>query len=220
MSKTLEYKLFKDRIDAAKHLYEELPIDFIGSDELIVLALSDGAVVIADFLAQKIGCKMDMLLSESIYSQKNPDFEIAKVSETQEVLIDKKMAKSFDISEEFIYSEAKRIFEEKLLYRINRFRKGLSLDSFEGKVVLLVDECVETDFTMSIAIKTAISNRAKNIYLAAPVIDQFSYEKLVPISDGIFTPYRKRDYISIEYYYDNLDEVEASEIERILKKYE
>jgi putative phosphoribosyl transferase len=61
---------------------------------------------------------------------------------------------------------------------------------------------------------------AKNIYIATPVMDLFSYESLLQISDGIFCPHRIRDYISIEYYYENLGKPEFSELERILENYE
>ncbi len=211
---------FSDRLSGAKRLYDELSLDILEDATIIVLALSDGAVPIADYIATKMGIDMDVLLSEAIYSSKNPDLEIARVSETQEVLIHKTLTDSFGVNEEFIYDEARSIFEDKLLYKINKYRKGAFLDRFDEKTVLLVDECVETDFTMMLAIKTAIENGARNIYVAAPIMDQFSYENLVMASDGVFCVYRKNDYISIEYYYEKLQKVEFSDIERILTKYE
>ncbi len=220
MLKNLNYNYFTDRIDAGMQLYDAIPVDFFHNRDILIVALSEGGVIIADLLAQKMGCSMDILLSESILAPNNPELSIAKVSETQEIVIHKALINAFDIDEEFVYKEAKRMYDEKILSYLYRYRKGGSLQSVSGKAVILVDECVETDFTAIVAIKSMIGKEAKNIYIATPILDEASYESLTQISDGVFCPHRIRDYISIEYYYETLERPEFSELERILKHYE
>ena len=220
MPKNLNHNYFRDREDAAEQLYHTLPKDSIHSKEVVVVALSEGAVVIANHIAQKLDQKMDILLIESITAPNNPELSIAKVSETQEIVIHGALVDAFEIHEEFVYNEAKRVYDDKILSHLYRYRKGGTLQSVSGKAVLLVDECIETDFTVVVAIKSMIAAGAKNIYIATPVMDLFSYESLLPISDGIFCPHRIRDYISIEYYYENLEKPEFSELERIISSYE
>ena len=220
MPKNLNHNYFLDREDAAEKLYDTIPKDFFDNREVVVVALSEGGVQIADSIAQKLGANMDILLIESVIAPNNPELSIAKVSETQEIVIHGALIEAFDISEEFVYNEAKRVYDDKVLSYLYKYRKGGTLQSVSGKAVLLVDECVETDFTAIVAIKSMIAMGAKNIYIATPVMDLFSYESLLQISDGIFCPHRIRDYISIEYYYENLERPEFSELERIMRSYE
>ncbi|NKQ39992.1 MAG: hypothetical protein HF962_00260 [Sulfurovum sp.] len=220
MQKNSNHNYFINREDAAIHLYDAIPADFFKDREVIVIALSEGGVIIADILAQKLDCSMDILLTESILAPNNSELSIAKVTETQEVLIHNALINSFEIDEEFVYKEAKRIYDEKILSYLYKYRKGSNLQQVSGKAVILVDECVETDFTAIVAIKSMIAMQAKNIYVATPILDEVSYNSLTQVSDGVFYSHRIRDYISIEYYYENLEKPEFSELERILKQYE
>ena len=220
MPKNSNHNYFKDREDAAIQLYAAIPVNFFKDREVTVIALSEGGVIIADILAQKMGCAMDILLTESIEAPNNPELSIAKVSETQEIVIHKALIDAFEIDEELVYKEAKRIYDDKILSHLYRYRKGGSLQSVSGQAVMLVDECVETDFTAIVAIKSMIQMEAKNIYIATPILDEVSSESLTQISDGVFCPHPIRDYISIEYYYENLEKPKFSELERILKYYE
>ena len=218
MPKNLNHNYFLDREDAARKLYEVIPRDLFFANEAIVIALSEGGVLIANYIAQQLGIQMDILLIESVMAPNNPELAIAKVSETQEMVIHGALIEAFDISKEFVYNEAKRVYDDKILSHLYKYRKGGTLQSVSSKLVLLVDECVETDFTAVVAIKSMIGKGAKNVYIATPVMDLFSYESLVQISDGIFCPHRIRDYISIEYYYENLERPAFSELERIIHR--
>ena len=218
MLKHLNPKYFLDREEAAKQLYDVIPRDLFSADETIVIALSEGGVLIAEYIAQQFGVPLDILLIESVLAPNNPELAIAKVSETQEIVIHSALTEAFDIDEAFVYNEAKRVYDDKILSHLYKYRKGGTLHAVSGKAVLLVDECIETDFTAVVAIKSMIGKGAKNIYVATPVMDLFSCESLIQISDGIFCPHRIQDYISIEYYYENLERPAFSELERIIHR--
>ena len=108
MPKNLNHNYFQDREDAARKLYEMIPGDLFLANEAIVIALSEGGVLIADYIAQQLGIQMDILLIESVMAPNNPELAIAKVSETQEMVIHGALIEAFDISKEFVYNEAKR----------------------------------------------------------------------------------------------------------------
>ncbi len=213
-------KYFADREDAAEQLFDSLPANFFQDRDSMVIGLSEGGVFLADIVAKKLGCSMDILLTESILSPNNPELSIAKVSEVKEIVIHKALVDAFEIEEEYVYKEAKKVYDEKILSYIYKYRKGEPIRSVKDKAIILVDECVETDFTAMVAIKSMIALGAKNVYMATPILDESAYESLTQIGDGVFCPHRIRDYISIEYYYENLDKPEFSQIERILNSYE
>ena len=216
--------LFKNREEAAEQLIAEFSLDLSALDNVIVLSVSEGGVYFADRIAQKIGCSMDILLTEPIYSDVNKELVIAMVGETEEVIIHKALTSAFEISKDYIYGEADVKYREKILSHIEKYRYGMELQNLNDKYVILTDECVETGLTMMSAVKTAISLGAKNIFIAVPILDNVVYESLLTICDNIFCPHKIDDYISKEYYYKELEPFGFEKIDKIMqsvtKKYE
>ncbi|CAA6821493.1 MAG: FIG00387830: hypothetical protein [uncultured Sulfurovum sp.] len=211
-------KLFKDREEAVDKLIRELPKQVFSEENTIVLGTSEGGVYFANELSKVLNVPMNILLTEPIYSLVNPELSIARVGETEEVVIHKALVDAFEIPKDYIYNEAEDKYSDEILRYIRKYRNGEGLDCLEDKYVILVDECVETGLTMMVAVKTAISLGAKNIFIAVPVLDNVVYENLVTICDNIFCPHRIDDYISIEYYYEDIEPFSFEEIEDIMNK--
>jgi len=218
MIKERSKRIFKDREEAFNKMFLDLPLNVFSEKETIVLGVSEGGVYFAEKLSSKLNCRMDILLSESIFSTVNPELVIAMVGETEEIVMHKALIGAFDISMDYIYSEAKSKYQKDILNYKSKYRQGHSLDGLDDKYVILVDECVETGLTMMIAVKTAISLGAKNIFIAVPILDKVVYENLVPICDNLFCPYKIDDYISIEYYYETVEPFGFEKIKPILKE--
>lgn len=218
-SKTENY-YFEDRDDAAAKLIEVLPLDILRENETVVIGVSEGGVFFADRIAQKIGAQMDILLTEPIPAPNNPEVPIAMISETEEVVIHKALVDTFGISEDFVYSEAQRKYDEEVLSHVYRYRKGKDIVPLQGKYVVLADECIETGLTMMVALKSVIARGAKNVYIATPILDRTVYQNLLSLCDGVFAPHKIQHYISIEYYYKNFEKMTFEEISRIVDFYE
>jgi len=196
--------IFKNREEAFSQLVEEFPLSVFSLDETIILGVSEGGVYFAEQLSKKLNCRMDILLTESIYSKTNNKLVIGMVGETEEVVYHKALIDSFDISMDYVYAEADKKYHENILSYINKYRQGQTLEGLENKYVILVDECAETGLTMMTAVKTAISLGAKNIFIAVPILDNVVYNNLLTICDNLFCPHKIDDYVSIEYYYEEI----------------
>jgi putative phosphoribosyl transferase len=211
---------FENREDAAAKLIETLPLELLQDNETVVIGVSEGGVYFADQIAKAADSQMDILLTEAILAPNNPELAIAMVSETEEVVMHKALIDSFDINEDYVYSEAQRKYEEEVLAYVYRYRKGKDLVSLKGKYVVLADECIETGLTMMVALKSVIAREAKNIYIATPILDKTVYENLLSVCDGVFCPHKIQDYISIEYYYKDFRPLDFEEISEIVKQQE
>jgi putative phosphoribosyl transferase len=207
---------FKDREDASRQLFDAIPAKLLNDDETVVIAVSEGGVYFADKICKASSSEMDILLTEPILAPNNTEIAIAMISETEEVVIHQALIDAFDINEDYIYSEAQRKYEEEVLGYVYKYRQGKDLLSLEGKYVILVDECVETGLTMMVALKSVIERGAKNIYIATPILDISVYENLLAICDTVFCCYKIKDYISIEYYYQNFETLSVDEIIEIM----
>jgi putative phosphoribosyl transferase len=212
--------LFKNRKEAVEKLIKELPAQVFSGENTIILGVSKGGSYFASYLARELNLPMNILLTEPIYSLINPKLSIAMVGETEEVVIHKALVDAFNIPKDYIYNEAQSKYSNEILAYIKKYRNGEALKNLEDKYVILADECVETGLTMMTAVKTAISLGAKSIFIAVPVLDNVVYENLVNICDNIFCPHKIDDYISIEYYYEEIEPFSFEEIAEIMKNNE
>ncbi len=207
---------FEDREDASKQLIDMLPIELFSQNETVVIGVSEGGVYFADHIANALDAQMDILLTEPILAPNNPELPIAMISETEEVLMHKALIDAFEISEDYVYGEAHRKYEDEVLAYVYKYRKGKDLVSLQGKYVVLTDECIETGLTMMVALKSVIARGAKNIYIATPILDRTVYQNLLTVCDGVFCPHKILDYISIEYYYKDFETMRFDEISEIV----
>ncbi len=212
----IEHSLFRDREDACNRLIDILPKEILKTKETVVLGVSEGGVYFANRIADALECRMDIVITEPIYSQVNSKLAIAMVGETEKIVMHNSLIEAFDISKDYIYSEAEHKYREVISTYIDKYRDGQVLDGLNEKFVLLVDESIETGLTMMTAIKTAISLGAKNVFIAVPIIDNMVYENLVKVCDDLFSVFKIDDYISMKYYYENLEEFSYDEIDKIM----
>ncbi|RLA71011.1 MAG: hypothetical protein DRG09_01525 [Epsilonproteobacteria bacterium] len=211
---------FEDREDASKQLIDMLPIELLSQNETVVIGVSEGGVYFADQIANALYAQMDILLTEPILAPNNPELSIAMISETEEVLMHKALIDAFEISEDYVYGEAHRKYEDEILAYVYKYRNGKDLVSLQGKYVVLADECIETGLTMMVALKSVIARGAKNIYIATPILDKTVYQNLLTVCDGVFCPHKIQDYISIEYYYKDFGTMSFDEISEIVHQQE
>jgi len=212
--------IYKDRDAAAKKLIDMISPNLFDPSSTVVIGVSEGGAYFADKIAEVFHMQMDILLTEPIAAPNNPELAIAMISETEEMVMDKKLIESFEIDEDYVYSEANRKYEETILSYIYKYRKGIPLRSLRGKHVILVDESIETGLTMTVALKSMIEREVKSVYVAAPVLDQTVYDNLLNLCDGVFCPNRIRDYISIEYYYEKLEKLDIETLKNMIEKYD
>ncbi len=209
--------LFKNQEEAAKELLSLIPSEYFDSQDSIVIAVSEAGVCFASHLSKAHNIPMNILLSEPIFAPNNPELVIAIVSETEEMVMHELLIDSFGIDKDYIYSEAHRQYEESVLSYVYKYRKGIPLGDLQGKNVILVDECIETGLTMTVALKSMIEMGVKSVYIAVPVLDKSIYQSLLTICDGVFSPHQIDDYISIEYYYENREILNFDKLDKIIK---
>ncbi len=218
--KKVDTHLFNDRLDAAKKLLSVMPVDELKKRDVAVVALSSGGVFVGQEVATKLNADLHVLLSENIYAPKNRELIIAKVSETQDVLVHHAFVDSFGIDIAWVYDQATKKYHNKIIAHQKVCRESKELTDLKNRVVVLIDECVETDITALLAIKSMISQKVKNVYIAVPVLDSFSYESLTQVSDGVYSAHTINDYVSVEHYYKNLPTPNLKELQRIINNHE
>jgi putative phosphoribosyl transferase len=208
----------KDREEAAKKLIDMMPMQKLKEEKWHIVAVSKGGLKLAQYLKGRLKNPLEILFLEAITAPHNSECEIARVSETEEIVLNEKLIDSFEIQYDYIYGEAHRKHEEDILSHIYQYRKGRPFPSMEDKVVLLVDEGSETGTKFMTALKTVLNQKPKAVYIAVPVLPKDVLEVLETFVDEIFFLYEIDDYVETALYYTRLDEIEDDEIEKILEE--
>lgn len=212
-----KYKnILKNREDAAKKLYDVIPMQKLKDENWKLIAVSKGGLDLAYHIRGKFKNSINILFSEAIMAPNNSECEIARVCESEEIVINEKLVSSFEIKYDYIYGEARRKHEEKILSYIYQYRKGLPFVSMQNQVVLLIDEGSETGLKFLTALKTILAQRPKAIYIAVPVIPSDVLEFLEPFADDLFFLHSIDDYVETALYYEELENIDEDRIEKIL----
>ena len=211
-------KYYLNREDAAVKLIDALPIERIRTEKWKIIAVSAGGLTIASAIAKRAGMKVDILFSEAVYAPNNPECELGRVSETEEIVVHEELVNAFDVQYDYIYGEAHRKHEEKILASIYRFRKGEQFPNLKDEHVLLIDDGCESGMKLMTGIKTAMNMDAKAVFVAIPVAPKSVAEALNQIVDESYVVHEVNDYVKTYCYYKDFKTVDENEIETILQK--
>jgi len=211
-------KYYLNREDAAVKLIDALPIERIRTEKWKIIAVSAGGLTIASAIAKRAGMKVDILFSEAVYAPNNPECELGRVSETEEIVVHEELVNAFDVQYDYIYGEAHRKHEEKILASIYRFRKGEQFPNLKDEHVLLIDDGCESGMKLMTGIKTAMNMDAKAVFVAIPVAPKSVAEALNQIVDESYVVHEVNDYVKTYCYYKDFKTVDENEIEAILQK--
>lgn len=208
--------LLKNREYAAKKLAEVIPMQRLKSENWKLVAVSKGGLELASILKGKLENKVEFLFSEAILAPNNDECEIARVTEGEEIVINENLVSAFEIQYDYIYGEAHRKHEEKILSYIYQYRKGMPFPSVKDEVVLIIDEGSQSGLKFMTALKAILAQKPKAVYIGVPVIPNDVLESLEPLCDDIFFVHDIEDYVETQLYYEDLPRVDEEKIEKIL----
>ncbi len=208
--------IFTDRVDAATQLLEFLPVEKMRSEAWHLIALSFGGLEIAEQFAKRLHLRTDILFSEPVYAPLNEGCEIARVSETEEMVIHEALCKAFNIGLDYVYGEAHRKHEEQILSAVYQYRKGKPFESLKAEVVVLIDDGSETGLKFLTGVKTVLAMKPKAVYVIAPILPHEVLESLDPLVDHIYYLHDVKDYLTTASYYKNFALLSSENIELIL----
>jgi putative phosphoribosyl transferase len=214
-----KYKdILLNREDAAQRLLDIMPRQKFKDENWNIVAVSKGGLELGHHLKKRMKNPLDILFMEAITAPHNEECEVARVSETEEIVLNETLIDAFEIQYDYIYGEAHRKHEEDILSHIYQYRKGRPFGSMQNRVVLLVDEGSETGTKFMTALKTVLNQKPKAVYIAVPVLPSDVLEVLETFADEIFFLYDVDDYVETDLYYKNLEILDDEEIEKILEE--
>ncbi len=203
--------MFADRIDAGRKLAEKIPIN----SNQIVLAVPRGGVVLGDVIAQKLECRLDVIISKKVTPPDYSEYAIGAIMHDGTLYKSEHWSKFCD----------KPGFEDELIQkqyevrrRLKRYR-GNDGYSLAGKYIILVDDGIATGSTVFAILSWIKKQKPKKILLAVPVIPSDTLEKIKVHVDEIIALQVPDNFSAVGQFYDDFSQVSDYDVDRILKKY-
>jgi len=192
--------LFENKKEALEKLIESIDKEVF--NDCVILSISKNG----EYYAKEIGLRhfvneADYLFIEEVKSPINKETSLAAISETRDYILIDELIDAFDITDDYLFSEIERVYEEKILQDLYQFRGGEGIISLEGKNVLLIDEGANTGLTLLCAIKSCISKKASSINVAMPIIAKETAEMVEKLVDRTFFVKVIEDFIDTKYYF-------------------
>jgi putative phosphoribosyl transferase len=214
-----KYKhILKNRKDAAKKLKDVIDMQKLKDESWKLVALSKGGLELASYIKGNLTNEIDFLFSEPIMAPHNDECGVARVSESEEIVINERLVSAFEIQYDYIYGEAHRKHEEQILSQIYKYRKGRPFISIKDEVILLVDDGSDTGSRFIVALKTVLAQKPKAVYIAVGVLPSDILEHLEPFADDIFFLYDIDDYVETSLYYEDFEDVSDEMVEKLLEE--
>ena len=202
--------MIKNRIEAGKLLAEKLDIN----ENVIVLAIPRGGVVVGYEIAKKLDCPLDIVISKKITPPKHSEYAIGAITHdgtTYQTQYWKMFSNEPGFEEEL---EKKK---KEVQRRLEEYR-GNSNYQLEDKTIILVDDGIATGSTVFAILNWLSKLNVKKIILAIPVMPPETYEKMKNLVSEIVTIEIPSDFSAVGQFYEEFNQVNDEEVISILSK--
>lgn len=208
---------FTDQNDAGSKLLEILPRNELKANNFLILCLNIKSVIMCDFVARGLDLGYEILFSEDIKTPNNDECDIACVSESEDVVINEALRVSFEITKDYIYGRAKKLYEEKILKNVYKYRKGGLLSPLKDRNILLITDSCETGARLAVATKSLTNMGAKSVILGIALMPSDMAEYANTIVDDVYCTFKIDGFVSTDFYYEKTLENDENAILKILE---
>lgn len=208
--------IFQNRQEAGLELIPEL-WRFCGKQDVVILGLPRGGVVVAYEVANALNITLDIIVPRKIGSPDNPEFAIGAITEDGEGIFNRDVIDMYRIPWEYIEKEvAKQIKEASR--RLKAYRGNSPLAVLKDKTVIIVDDGIATGSTMLAAIKSVKNRGAKKIIVAVPVASRESISKIKKIVDKVICLQPHLCFGAVGACYEDFTQVTDAEVISLLER--
>ncbi len=205
--------MYRDRVEAGKILAQSL-IQYKDED-LVVLAIPRGGVVVAKEIAMALDAQMDLVIPRKIRAPLNKELAIGAVVDKDNSIIDKDLVDRLDVSDEYLKSEIDKQIDE-IKRRRFMYMGSIEKSDLEDKVAILVDDGLATGSTAKAAIKLVRSMKPRKLIVALPVGPENTVATLGDMVDDVICLETPANFFAVGQVYEDFEQVTDNEVVEII----
>jgi len=192
---------------------------------IIIVGIPRGGLIVAEIIAKKLSCSLDVILVKRLRSPYNEEMGIGAVTEDGTTYLNKSLIEELKISDEYIHNELSYQLKEikrqaDMYYEEKRHLLHERNITVNRKIIIIVDDGAATGSTIIATIKSLRhKHNPSRIIVAIPVCPRSTVDLLR--SKGadhveIITSPADNNFRSIEQFYHNFDQVSHSQVLEII----
>jgi len=185
-------------------------------EDVLVLAIPRGGVVVAKEVADALGAPLDIVITRKVGAPGNPELAIGAVTQEGEVITDPELVGMLGVSDDYVNEQAARQVDE-IGRRMREYRGDRPYPSLAGKTVVVVDDGIATGSTTRAAIQSVKKRKAAVVILAVPVGPPDTVAKLSKIADRVVCLSTPEPFYAIGEFYNEFEQVGDDTVREILR---
>ena len=190
-------------------------------NDIIVLGIARGGVIIADVIARKLSADFDIVIARRVRDPENREQAIGAVmGDGTSTYINPKCVNELQISNEYVEKETLEQIKE-AERRTEIYRKTERKYKIKSRIVILVDDgAAATGATIIAAARWVRKQKPKHLIIALPVAPRQTVNLLKKEADAIevITSPSSSHFRFVEHFYQNFDPVTDEQVVEILQK--
>ncbi len=202
--------MFKGREDAALKLSQKLKQE-IKRENLIILSLTRGGLVIGKIISNNLNLPLDILVLKKIGDPKNNELAIGVVG-PKNITVWNKDVLSFLSLNEKEKNMLKKQTEKERKKQETLFRRGKGKLGLKNKTIILVDDGIATGATVLCAQKYLKKEKTKKIILAIPVIAKDTLSYINKYFDNIIYLKKASKFFAVGQFYKNFPQITNEQV--------
>lgn len=201
--------LFQNRISAGRQLAAAL--DGFRGEDLLVLGIPRGGVVVAAEVAEALGAPLDLIIPRKIGAPGNEELAIGAVAGEGRVIINSGLVASLGVPEEYIKEQAAAATDE-IQRRRHRYAGDEKGPDVGNKVVLVVDDGLATGYTALAAVEAVRALGPRRIVLAVPVAPADAAARFKGVVDEFICLSTPDPFFAVGQFYNEFHQVTDEEV--------
>jgi putative phosphoribosyl transferase len=208
--------MFHDRVEAGRRLAANLT-GYRDRDDVLVLAIPRGGVLVASEVAQALHAPLDILLVRKLGVPGQRELAMGAIASGGIRILNRELIDELGISEEEIGETVAE--QEDELRRHEQLYRGVRPDvSAQDKITILVDDGIATGSSMRAAIDALRTLGPKKIVVAVPVATSHADQEMRKAADEFVCVLRPESFFAIGEFYANFAQTEDSEVRALVER--
>lgn len=202
--------MFENRRDAGRRLALML-LEWRGRDDVIVLGIPRGGVVVAAEVARRLNAPLDVFIAHKIGAPGNPELAIGAVAGDGSMVLDEDDVADYGIPPDYIERERQAQLRE-IDRRARKYRPGRPARPVEGRVVIVCDDGIATGATARAALRALRQQRPARLILAVPVAPRATVERIGRECDAVTVVDLSEPFFAVGRFYSQFEQTSDEEV--------